>query len=167
MNVLLNEKQVLDKLGVTDFRHITKDKLITFASMLDKMDPEVAKKALEQFPKFANVSREVFCDYKKTIENILMVNDNSVKAYYDVCDTIISALKNESENDNLTFEEKQLIFEHMKEVADMIAKKDSENKKFYEKIALGAGTIIVVTIGVLSAILGGKMNILNGNVGRA
>ena len=41
----LTEQKVLKKLGIDDFRHLTKDKVITMASMLDRMDPEVAKKA--------------------------------------------------------------------------------------------------------------------------
>ena len=50
---MMSEANVLKKLDIEDFRHITKDKVIKMASMLDKMDPEVAKKALEQFPEFA------------------------------------------------------------------------------------------------------------------
>ena len=44
----LTEQKVLKKLGIDDFRHLTKDKVITMASMLDRMDPEVAKKAIER-----------------------------------------------------------------------------------------------------------------------
>lgn len=47
MNRSLTEKQVLRKLGISDFRHMTKDKVVRFVSMLPYMDPEVAKKALE------------------------------------------------------------------------------------------------------------------------
>jgi hypothetical protein len=45
MSKLLTEQKVFRKLDIKDFRHLTKDKVITMASMLDKMDPEVAKKA--------------------------------------------------------------------------------------------------------------------------
>lgn len=53
MKRTLSEKKVLKKLGIPDFRHMTKDKVVEFASMLSRMDPEVAKKALEQFPEYA------------------------------------------------------------------------------------------------------------------
>lgn len=49
MSKLLTEKKILKKLNIEDFRHLTKDKVITMASMLDKMDPEVAKKHLNSF----------------------------------------------------------------------------------------------------------------------
>ena len=32
----LTEQKVLKKLGIDDFRHLTKDKVITMASMLDR-----------------------------------------------------------------------------------------------------------------------------------
>ena len=46
-------------------RYRTKDKVIKMASMLDKMDPEVAKKALEQFPEFSNATKEMLKDYAR------------------------------------------------------------------------------------------------------
>ena len=58
MPKMLSEAQVLKKLNIPDFRHLSKDNVMSFVSMIDKMDPEVAKKALEQFPDFAKVSIE-------------------------------------------------------------------------------------------------------------
>ena len=66
---MMNEQKVLKKLDITDFRHLTKDKVIKMASMLDKMDPEVAKKALEQFPEFANTTKEMLSEYKDSLMN--------------------------------------------------------------------------------------------------
>lgn len=68
MNRLLTEQKVLKKLGIEDFRHLTKYKVITMASMLDKMDPELAKKALEQFPHFSNTVKEILTRNKDTLE---------------------------------------------------------------------------------------------------
>lgn len=48
MNRILTEQNVLNKLGISDFRHMAKDKIVKFASMLPYMDPEVAEKALER-----------------------------------------------------------------------------------------------------------------------
>ena len=47
MSKQLTEAQVLEKLNITDFRHLSKDNVMSFASMIQDMDPEVAKKALE------------------------------------------------------------------------------------------------------------------------
>ena len=66
----LTEQKVLKKLGIDDFRHLTKDKVITMASMLDRMDPEVAKKAIEQ----ANTADEI-----KNAQDDGITNINNVK----------------------------------------------------------------------------------------
>ena len=75
----MDEKKVLKKLGITDFRHLTKEKVIKMASILDKMDPEVAKKALEQFPEFANTARELLGEYREFFEKGIEANNQSVK----------------------------------------------------------------------------------------
>lgn len=58
------EIQVLKKLDIPDFRHLTKDKVIAFATMIPGMEPEVAKKALEQFPNFVSISLEIMKEYR-------------------------------------------------------------------------------------------------------
>lgn len=65
----MTEEKVLKKLGIDDFRHITKNKVIKMASMLDRVDPEVAKKAIEQFPDFSNTAKEILrvCNVKCSI----------------------------------------------------------------------------------------------------
>lgn len=65
---MMSEAKVLKKLDIADFRHLTKDKVIKMASMLDKMDPEVAKKALEQFPEFVNTTKEMLTEYKESLD---------------------------------------------------------------------------------------------------
>ena len=73
--------------------HFTKDKVIKMASMLDKMDPEVAKKALEQFPEFANTTKEMLTEYKVSLDKGLESNNESVKAVYDTYNAIITSLQ--------------------------------------------------------------------------
>lgn len=59
MNRTLNEKQVLKKLDIPDFRHLSKENVMKFATMLPHMDPEVAKKALENNSlSFQNLQKE-------------------------------------------------------------------------------------------------------------
>ena len=48
----MNEQKVLNKLGIEDFRHLSKEKVVEFISMIPNMEPEVAKAAIAQFPEF-------------------------------------------------------------------------------------------------------------------
>lgn len=133
--------------------HLTKDKVIKMASMLDKMDPEVAKKALEQFPEFANTTKEMLTEYKVSLDKGLESNNESVKAVYDTYNAIITSLQKKLENENLTFEQKKYIIEQMKDVAEKVDKKDTENKRFIAYMATGG------TVAVLASVLGGNTQI--------
>jgi hypothetical protein len=155
----LTEQKVLKKLNIKDFRHLTKDKVITMASMLDKMDPEVAKKALEQFPQFSNVTKEMLIGYKDTLDKSLESNGESVQAYYDSCKTIIKSLEKQLDRENLSFEERKYIIEKMAEISDKIGEKDLQNKKFISALAVVGGVTVGVVTAVLASALGGNTKI--------
>lgn len=159
MNRTITEKKVLKKLGITDFRHMTKDKIVKFASMLPYMDPEVAKKALEQFPAFKDLASDLVTQYKGIIDKAIDGNEVSQKAFYDACNSIIQSLQKELEDEDITAEEKDRIEDKMIKVAQMIGEKDSENKGFLLK-CLGIGAFVVTIVGgAAAAILGSNTQI--------
>ena len=75
MQRTISEQRVLQRLGIQDFRHMTKDKIMRFATMLPYMEPEVAKKALEQFPAFKDLAGQLVIEYKSIVADTL--TDNS------------------------------------------------------------------------------------------
>ncbi|RHN16518.1 hypothetical protein [Anaerobutyricum hallii] len=156
---MMSEEKVLKKLDIVDFRHLTKDKVIKMASMLDKMNPEVAKKALEQFPEFANTTKEMLTEYKESLDEGLESNNKSVKAVYDTYNAVITSLQKELEKENLTFEQKKYIIEQMKDVAEKVDKKDTENKRFIAGMATLAAIVVSSTVVVLASALGGNTQI--------
>ena len=95
MSRTLTEQKVLKKLGIPDFRHMTKDKVMKFASMLHKMDREVAIKALEQFPEFANATTEIVAYFKEIVAKGFEENSASQNAFYSMCESINETLKQE------------------------------------------------------------------------
>ena len=155
----LTETQVLKKLNIEDFRHLTKDKVISMATMLDKMDPEVAKKALEQFPEFANTMRQILSDYKQSLDEGMRQNAEGVKSYYDTCDVIISSCQKQLEQEDLSFEERRFILEQMVLVAKMKGEKNTEDKKFIVMMSVIGLTAIGLTAGALITALGGNFKV--------
>ena len=155
----LTEQKVLKKLGIEDFRHLTKDKVIKMASMIDKMDPEVAKKALEQFPDFANTTKEMLAEYKNTLDKSLESNRESVQTFYNSCNSMIESLQKQLEDKNLTFEERKYIIDTMLEISKMMEAKDSENKKFLATMALIGATVVGTVTAILASTLGGNTEI--------
>jgi len=155
----LTETQVLKKLNIEDFRHLTKDKVISMATMLDKMDPEVAKKALEQFPEFASTMRQILSEYKKSLDEGLKQNAEGVKSYYDTCDAIITSCQRELDKEDLSFEERSFILEQMVLVAKMKGEKNTEDKKFIVMMSVIGLTAIGLTAGALITALGGNFKV--------
>ena len=156
---MMSEANVLKKLDIEDFRHITKDKVIKMASMLDKMDPEVAKKALEQFPEFAGTTKEILADYKKTLDKGIESNNESLTKVYDTYNAIIASLQKELEKEDLSFEQKKYIIEQMKDIADKVDKKDTENRKFIALMASLASAAALGIVAVIASALGGHTTI--------
>lgn len=133
---------------------MTKDKIMSFATMLPYMDPEVAKKALEQFPAYKELAGQLVNEYKNIVLNTLTENSESQKAFYNTCNSILDSLKQELQNDALSAEEQACIEDKMLQVAAMIAEKDSENKRFLLKMVAVVGFFAAGIIGTAAAILG-------------
>lgn len=155
----LTEQKVLKKLDIKDFRHLTKDKVITMASMLDKMAPEVAKKALEQFPEFSNTVKELLVGYKDTMDKGLESNQESVKSFYETSQSIIESLQKQCENENLSFEERKYIIDKMLEISKSMGEKDTENKKFIVAMSVVSGVVVSFVAAALASALGGNTQI--------
>lgn len=159
MSRSLTEQKVLKKLKIEDFRHLTKDKVITMATMLDKMDPEVAKKAIEQFPEFSETMKTILVEYKKSLDKGLEDNKESVKSFYETCDAIISSCQNMLEKEDLTFIEKKEILDQMVFVAKMKGEKNSEDKNFIAVMSAMGLFAVGITAATLVATLGGNLKI--------
>lgn len=159
MTNMLTEKQVLEALDIPDFRHMTKDKVMEFASMLSDMQTEVAMKALEQFPEFSNIILQLAKEYKATIDKGLECNSKSMIACSNILQSIIDSLQNQIDKEDITFEERKYYIDKMFEVAQMQFQKDTENKEFITKVLTIAGGATLVLGSVVLVALGAKTNI--------
>lgn len=159
MRRTLTEKQVLKKLDIPDFRHLSKEKVMKFATMLPQMDPEVAKKALEQFPEFAKTIKEILKDHKEILEKGMVSNDKSIMSCYEVSSSIIASLQKELERDELTFEERKYIIDQMVVISKQMNEKDSENKKFIVLMSMAVGAVVTAGIRALASSLGSNSQI--------
>ena len=152
----LSENEVLNSLNIPDFRHLSKDKIMSFASMIQDMDPEVAKKALEQFPEFAKMSLEVMTEYKTVLEKSLDANTKSSNQVYQIYNEVIKSLRISVEKEGISFEEKKYYIEKMMQITEKAEKKDSENKQFNWKVIGAGSTIAVLLLSAGLAAIGGK-----------
>lgn len=156
------EKQVLKKLGISDFRHLSKDKVIKFASMVPNMQPEVAKKALEQFPNFASTSLDLMRDYKEIFEEAIADEREGAQVTYEMYRRIMDSDQKILENE-LSFEQGMLILDHMKAVADAVASFNRERSQDRLKLLAIAGSVATAAIAILGAALGSNISLAQDN----
>lgn len=144
MRKLLTEQQVLRKFGIGNFYELQPSDFTKLMSMANKVDPEVIKKAIDQFPEFAELMKNVISNQKETVDKAMQLNDESVKACYDTWNRIIGTLEKELENKDLTVEQRERIYDRLMECGRMIDKKDTENKSFLLNVVTGVATVAIV-----------------------
>lgn len=155
----MTEKEVLAILDIEDFRHLTKEKVISFASLLAEMGPHVAEKALEQFPDFAKTIAELASDYKEVFLKCMADNSSTTQACLTTCQTIIDTLSEQLKNGVVAYEEKRYYIETMKDISKQMQNINTENKNFLWKVIAAAGITAVLLGGVVLTVLGGNIRI--------
>lgn len=157
--VLLSEKEILKKLDIPNFRHMTKEKIIDFSSQIPNMEPEVVKTALQQFPHFAKMASEVVTCYKELMGQTLKENAISTKSFYESCDSVIDALKSLLDKDKLKFKQKRVIIDNIMEILKMKNSKDSEQKEWLTNFVKNVSVAAVAIVGVVASIIAANINL--------
>ena len=78
------ERQVLSLMQRTDFKNLSKNDIISFASKLGELRPEVAKEVLAQFPEFIGYLKVALTKYKGMLDSVIESDDISIKEYYGI-----------------------------------------------------------------------------------
>ena len=157
MNRPYTEEKVLKKLDIPDFRYITKDKVMALATMIPKMDSEVAKKAIEQFPNFSSTSLQIMKEYKDILEQAIQENKEGTQILYDMYNHVMNCYEKVLVEDNPTFDEKMCILDRMKEIADEMHKIENEKENARLKIVGIASGVVTTIVAVLGAAIGVNM----------
>ena len=152
------EEDALKALKIDDFRHLSKDKVMQFMSMIPDMDKEVAMKCIEQFPNFKDFGLDIFAKLNEGYLRIIDSGKDSAKKAMEAYELILQTMKEMLEKDNLTFEEKRQIAFDMVTVADKIAEQDSKWKEFLGKFAQGLGVGAVAVAAIIATALGVKID---------
>ena len=151
---LMSEKEVLQKLGIPDFRHLSKKTAVQFISSIPQMDPEVAKKALDQFPELANMALGIAKEYKEGLQSSFESNDKTTEASLTIINGIIEVLTEQLNKEGLTSEEKLLIVDCLTKLAGEIRGINKDNQNFLLKgLGIFAGVVASVVVGTV-AVLG-------------
>lgn len=152
----LGEGKVLKALKIKDFAELAPENVGKFVSVFADMDPEVAKKALEQIPDLAAATKEMISQYKDVVAKGLESSNESVKPFYEACKQILDSLDRELQKEDLTQEDRDRIIDQMMAVARMMDEKDQKHKEFVKDVLKIGGQVVMVAGVVLVALVGGK-----------
>lgn len=186
------EKNILSLMKRTDFKNISKNDILSFASELGKLNPDVAREIIAQFPAYSAMINQIISECKNELDKILDSDDKSAERFYDTTDKELADLiesrnqrfemiRNIQEYCNKILESPDISpaqtveildkqFEAIKAYDDFcseIRKREKEieeavNKKDSEKRRFHAMLAKVVTVTAGIAILAG-LNALGGN----
>ena len=151
---LVSEAQVKKALKIDSFRNLSRDKIMEFVSLIPNMDKDVAIAIVNQFPAYAESATSMIAQLRQMCDDVLESNDNSqaeaINAYKKILDDLGEVLK----RNDITPEERQQITQSMIDVADRISAKDTENKKWLEKVYKCGASIIGGALILGAVILG-------------
>ena len=131
---LLSSQDVLNKIGASSFRNISKDQLISFVSSIPDMDKETAIKCIEQFPEFKSYASGIVSQLQVMCTNAITDNKTSRQDAVNGYMMILDTLKEKLSRPDISLEEANQITRDMVEIADKIAILDSENKHFLNSV---------------------------------
>lgn len=162
MSRQLSEKQVLEMLGIPDFRHLSKDRIMSFTSALPQMESQVAIAALQQVPHFADTSLEIMRIYKETVSQTLAENHvaGGIERLHVLL--VLGLLETLSQSDDLSFEQKNELIDRMMAVLKMKSDKDTETKRFKFAVIGAVAVLGCFLTGAVLAALGGSSQISTG-----
>lgn len=138
------EQQTLAMMRRTDFKNLSKSDVLSIASKLGELRPDVAKEVIAQFPEFAKLIQSSMEAYKDILGNIISSDDESIKQvyamadkdmdtsadsrkqFYDFAGKVLADLSKYLDNPNLTAEERKDILAQEMEILKAVSEKDTE-----------------------------------------
>ncbi len=154
----MTEEDVKKALNITDFRSITKEKLMEFVSIMPKVDKEVAIAIINQFSNYTDMSQCMVGGLISLCAEAFKYASEGKKEVMNAYMLILEELKEELKNGELTVEEKDKITNKMIDVAEKIDMVNDKHKNWLKDILKGVGNVTLGIAIIGAAILGVSNN---------
>lgn len=151
---LVSVEEVKNALNIENFRNLSKDKVMEFVSLIPNMDKELAMQIVEQFPSYAEYSKNIVSQLNNLCDKALEKNDTSLTITIESYRKILDELSLVLQKEEITVDERKYITEKMIEIADKISAKDTENKEFLERVIRYSSYFAAGALVLGAAILG-------------
>jgi hypothetical protein len=153
----VNESAVKRKLGIPNWRNLSKDKVLKFAAAMPEMATEARLKLIEQFPAFKDLGKANIDAVAEAHRSTLAANENSQNHFYKAAQDQRDALQADLARDDLSEAQRESLHDRLEGNVGRVFEKDSESKQFQ-----GAGMKLVAATGVAAlalsvAFVGGRV----------
>ncbi|MFF7554241.1 hypothetical protein ACFZA9_15300 [Streptomyces olivaceus] len=153
----VNESAVKRKLGIPNWRNLSKDKVLKFAAAMPEMATEARLKLIEQFPAFKDLGKANIDAVAEAHRSTLAANENSQNHFYKAAQDQRDALQADLARDDLSEAQRESFHDRLERNVGRVFEKDSESKQFQ-----GAGMKLVAATGVAAlalsvAFVGGRV----------
>lgn len=154
MGRTIDERKALKMLGIPDFRHMTKEKAVQLVSMLDRVDPAVAKAVLEQYPQFASILLEVAKNWKENVGKALEEGGKVSQETIAAINAAISSLSSLLAREDVSEDERERAADRMVELAKLVAEVDKRHKDFIVGVLKIGGGVVLGIAAIAATVLG-------------
>ena len=140
----LTEEGIKQQLGINNWRELSKGKLFELLSLIEmnpKIDKEVYLEILKNIPQFIDAFKESMSVLKETLAQSNRASEESKKHYSRLADNLVQLLN----EPNSTKEDKENIFNMLREINEYIKELDRRDREFFDN-ALKIGGVIAATI---------------------
>lgn len=126
----LTEQQVLDMLGIDDFRHMSKENVIKVASMIPRMEKEVAIKLIEQSPKLMETINSIYSDYKTQVSDLFFSEKELSEKYMTILENEIEMIGAALNNPDISSDDKLELIKTLSKLSDDLKEENKDHKTF-------------------------------------
>lgn len=153
MQYTSNERQILSLMERTDFKNLSKNDVVSYASKLNELRPEVAQQVIAQYPELAKLILSAMREHYSFLQKVITSDDESTNQVYGIINKeldgaaddrnefvelatkVYSDLSKCLESPGLTPEQQKDILDREIEILHIVDKKDSEIRAHEKEMA--------------------------------
>jgi len=153
---MMLEEDVKKALNITDFRSLSKEKIMEFVSIIPKVDKEVAISIINQFPNYADMAKDMVGGMINLCDNALQDAKVGRKDVIESYRVVLETLKEELNKGDLSIDDRKRITDDMLVVAEKIDAVNDKHLEFLKdtlkKVGGTIAGVVVVGVAILGAI---------------
>lgn len=145
---MLSEDQVKNKIGISSWKQLSKEKFFEYLKLSPQIDKEVHMKIIEQVPNYAELANQI----SKNILDLAEQKKDITSQTLSILKTISESLTDLAKKEFLTPEERNSILDRLMEMVRIIEKIEESHGGFTKemvRIVSGIGALALVVLAVV------------------